>query len=498
MRIVFWYWPSPRRLPALADEGMWTFDNFPRERRKADLWRGRDTGVAGSRAAFDHSAHELHGLIRLARRPDSDQSPLRRIVSRGTLFQGQQPARTRLCGRRPRAERRCATQLADVLVGMENVTAAVRKASAGLERQGGQRCTQESTDRSRTGLRAGERQGQVRASSNARPSPSTKAANTFSTSTSATTMCGWYSHPESDIAAFGGDPDNFQFPRWSLDFSVLRAYEHGKPAKTPNYLQDRFRGAARRRTGVRLGASRLDFAPGDSGATRVRARYALPTTLLRSSELRGGYIQFGRGNQADEQLIEAPLNSLENGIKVRRKLLDALHDDALMARKKDEESALRVAAQASPAPIRGNKSNRRPPASGRSICPTPSSRAPPDSTASCSATRACWCAAPTSGRSPTPSGCANSPRPRCRASSSSSTRGADLCRGRGDDAVLLAAAHARVAGAGLSAGAQLARQGIARCACDAARGGNQARRCRRAQAAVGGRQEPRWMRRAIR
>ena len=38
--------------------------------------------------------------------------------------------------------------------------------------------------------------------------------------------------PETDIAAFGGDPDNFQFPRWSLDFAMLRAYENGKPAAT--------------------------------------------------------------------------------------------------------------------------------------------------------------------------------------------------------------------------------------------------------------------------
>ena len=37
--------------------------------------------------------------------------------------------------------------------------------------------------------------------------------------------------PEEAIAAFGGDPDNFQFPRWCLDMSVLRAYDsHGKPA----------------------------------------------------------------------------------------------------------------------------------------------------------------------------------------------------------------------------------------------------------------------------
>jgi hypothetical protein len=45
------------------------------------------------------------------------------------------------------------------------------------------------------------------------------------------------------------------------------------------------------------------------------------------------------------QLIEGPLNNLENGIKVRRKLLDALHDDSLMVRKKAEETTLRALAK---------------------------------------------------------------------------------------------------------------------------------------------------------
>ena len=42
--------------------------------------------------------------------------------------------------------------------------------------------------------------------------------------------------PEQAIAAFGGDPDNFQFPRWCLDMSLLRVYENGKPAATPTHL----------------------------------------------------------------------------------------------------------------------------------------------------------------------------------------------------------------------------------------------------------------------
>jgi hypothetical protein len=50
--------------------------------------------------------------------------------------------------------------------------------------------------------------------------------------------------PEDGIAAFGGHPDNFQFPRYCLDMSVLRAYENGKPAHTPNFLRIDFNGPA--------------------------------------------------------------------------------------------------------------------------------------------------------------------------------------------------------------------------------------------------------------
>src|SRR5690606_25269739 len=46
--------------------------------------------------------------------------------------------------------------------------------------------------------------------------------------------------PEHAIAAFGGDPDNFNFPRYCLDFSFLRLYENGAPARTPEHLSVRF------------------------------------------------------------------------------------------------------------------------------------------------------------------------------------------------------------------------------------------------------------------
>ena len=43
--------------------------------------------------------------------------------------------------------------------------------------------------------------------------------------------------PEDRAATFGGDPDNFNFPRYSLDASFLRAYENGRPVATPEHLK---------------------------------------------------------------------------------------------------------------------------------------------------------------------------------------------------------------------------------------------------------------------
>ena len=90
-----------------------------------------------------------------------------------------------------------------------------------------------------------------------------------------------------DIAAFGGDPDNFNFPRWCLDMSFLRVYDDGKPARTPNFLQWRSAGPD---------AGEPAFITGHPGSTdrllavsqlKFQRDVMLPSWLLRYSELRG-------------------------------------------------------------------------------------------------------------------------------------------------------------------------------------------------------------------
>ena len=63
----------------------------------------------------------------------------------------------------------------------------------------------------------------------------------------------------------------------------------------------------------------------------------LPQWLLRYSEIRGRYIQFSAQSPQNERITADQLNGIENAIKVRRKMLDALHEDSLLARKAAEE-----------------------------------------------------------------------------------------------------------------------------------------------------------------
>jgi len=154
--------------------------------------------------------------------------------------------------------------------------------------------------------------------------------------------------PESDIAAFGGDPDNFHFPRWCLDMSFLRAYEDGKPAQTPDLLPVRTEGPDLGEpvfiSGHPGGTSRLLTVAELEYNRNVR----LPQLLARYFELRGRLIQFGKAGDEARRISRSPLLMYENSIKVLRNRQQALLDDSLMNRKKVQERELMDAVASDP------------------------------------------------------------------------------------------------------------------------------------------------------
>ena len=155
--------------------------------------------------------------------------------------------------------------------------------------------------------------------------------------------------PEEPMAFFGGDPDNFNFPRYDLDFSFVRLYENDKPAVTPDHLTW---SAAPPKEGEPV------FVAGNPGSTSrqltaeqlVSMRsFALPDTLMQLSELRGRYIRFGEEGPEQARTVKDELFGTENSFKALRGQFQALSDDGFIASKRAADMALKAKVDADPA-----------------------------------------------------------------------------------------------------------------------------------------------------
>jgi hypothetical protein len=155
--------------------------------------------------------------------------------------------------------------------------------------------------------------------------------------------------PELSIAFFGGDPDNFNFPRYDLDLSFLRVYEDGKPARTDRY----FRWS---KQGVTEGD--LTFVSGHPGSTArqlttaqlaYQRDVALPSRLYRLSELRGLLVEFQQRGAEQKRISGALLFGVENALKALKGMHQALLDPGLFEGKVAAERAFRQSIEADPA-----------------------------------------------------------------------------------------------------------------------------------------------------
>jgi peptidase S46-like protein len=322
--------------PAGADEGMWTFDNFPtaavQQKYGVDIdstWLKRlqrsvtrhESGCTGSFVSGEGLVLTNHhcALACLARLSSQDEN----LVENGFSASGRQ------------AERRCPSEILSVLMEIEDVTAKVNAATAGLSDVKANEARKQTLSR-------------LEAACSARGEP--LACESVTLYQGGQYFLYKYKRyedvrlafaPHEAIGAFGGDPDNFNFPRWSLDFSLLRVYENGKPARTPDYLRWRVEGPQ---------PGEPVFVAGHPGRTnrllttqelRFQRDVAVPALLIRTSELRGRMIQWGKNGAEQLRIIREPLGTHENTLKVYRGLQHTLLDEALFAQKMQREGELR-------------------------------------------------------------------------------------------------------------------------------------------------------------
>jgi Peptidase S46 len=154
--------------------------------------------------------------------------------------------------------------------------------------------------------------------------------------------------PEEGIAFFGGDPDNFTFPRHNLDVAFFRAYENGAPVRPASHFKWSTGGAA---------DGELVFAMGNPGSTSrllTTAQLQSEREVVQPMRLKviDGMLEALRAWSArspeNARRAVDDLRTYENSQKARRGFSNALRDEAAMARKAAAEKELRARVAADP------------------------------------------------------------------------------------------------------------------------------------------------------
>lgn len=329
--------------PAAAEEGMWTFDNFPIARvnqtygtniDQAWLDRVREASVRlrGCSASFVSpegliltNHHCVVSCIQELSTAEQD------FVANGFLVATREEERT------------CPGQTAEVLTEIVDVTDRVLAAGAGLEGAAFAAARTAEINRIQTEACAGDERFTCQVISFYRGG-----------------RYGLYKFrryddvrlafaPEFQAAFFGGDPDNFNFPRYALDAAFLRAYENGQPVATPNHLTWNARAPQ---------AGEPTFVSGNPGTTQRLLTVAqlerlrdqqLPLQLIQGSELRGRLLTYAASGDEAARVSVDPIFGLENSFKVWYGQQQALLDPAFMAEKRAQETELRERVAADPA-----------------------------------------------------------------------------------------------------------------------------------------------------
>jgi hypothetical protein len=154
--------------------------------------------------------------------------------------------------------------------------------------------------------------------------------------------------PEFDIAFFGGDPDNFTYPRYDLDITFFRVYEDDKPAHLDHYLQWSHTGVKDGdlifvsghpgNTGRLLTLAQLEFLRDVQAPINLKL-YARRVALLQD---------FSKQSEENARIAKEELFSLQNSLKAITGYESGLLDKSIMDAKAADEAKLRAAFKADP------------------------------------------------------------------------------------------------------------------------------------------------------
>ncbi|MBS0410328.1 MAG: S46 family peptidase [Proteobacteria bacterium] len=325
---------------AVADEGMWTFDNFPAAKVKeaygvdiTPAWLDHVRGAAVRLSSgCSASAVTSTGLVLtnnhcVAACAQALSSPGHDYFQQGYLAATRQEERT------------CAGMQAEILTEISDVTPQMTAAGAGLT---GQALVRAKIAVSST-LESNACKGD--------PKFRCQVVDLYHGGQYKLYRYRKYSDvrlifsPGVPAAFFGGDPDNFNFPRYDLDSAFVRLYEDGKPVATADHLHWN---AAPPKAGEPV------FVAGNPGGTDRQLTVAqletqrdltLPITLMQMSELRGRLLRFSEESPEHKRIAADLVFGLENGYKVYFGRLFTLNDPVFMAARRKAEADLQAQVQ---------------------------------------------------------------------------------------------------------------------------------------------------------
>lgn len=323
--------------PALADEGMWTFDNIPAAQMRQSIgfapdqaWLDRvRLGSAKFGGGCSAAIVSVEGLIQT-------NQHCARACLQNLSRPGDDVGANGLSAKTRAEERQCPGLWVDVLTASSDVTAQVATATRG--QTGGAFTTARNTaiaslERACKGDVADRRCQVVSLYRGGQ-----YALYTFKRYDDVRVVFA----PEGTAASFGGDPDNFNFPRYSLDVTYARLYENGQPAQTPNRLKWR---------STPLTENEPVFISGSPGGTSRQMTISqlefqrdrmLPYRLETLAETRGRLVQFRSENAEHARMALSTLLSTENSYKGIGGRRLTLSDPAVFAVKLRAETALRA------------------------------------------------------------------------------------------------------------------------------------------------------------